>query len=382
MPSRRAYLAALATAVAGCSGPRVDTGTRTETTTRTATTTRSTTVAPSAITGSWTHIDGDAGGTRATGTDPLDAAPEEVWAADLGGTFRLAGDALYTTTERVLARRVLADGSTAWERSFDGSARLTAALDDRIYVTTGENAPTFHALSASDGSPPTARWTKDGVRGRRVDDEVVVATANDNSRLVALDPDGTERWSITPAEAERFGPVVLGSTAVFAVVERGPTTAWVAGIDRGSGEIRWSAHDPNQNTVLAATSNVVVSAGGGTAATGFSPSGDHLWEVDVGSRVEVAAIDDERVFLSQKDGGVTVVTASGDERWSRGSARVVAVDAGAAYTAGESVRALDVQTGDQRWRLDATADAVIPANGGLFTLGSGESGNVRLRLFQ
>lgn len=244
VPSRRAYLAGLgglAAAVAGCAGrpgsgtataPPTSRGTRTETRTGTATTTpeRTDHAEVPELSGSWTHPDADARATRATDTDPLDAVPEQVWTAATGSDYRqvlFAGDALYTATGTRLARRSLVDG-----RVHLGGAPET------LYFTTGEDEPTLYALGPAGTGPPTERWTRDGVRFRRADADLVVATADGHGRLRGLEPDGGERWSLDvgsvdlgiDVEGERFDSVVLGPDHVFVAVE--------------SGERRWRLDTP------------------------------------------------------------------------------------------------------------------------------------------
>lgn len=376
VPTRRATLATIAAALGGCTAaPGRQTGRQSAAT------------PPSTdISGSWTHLDANAGGTLATGTQPLDAAPAEAWLVDFESGYRplrLAGDRLYTAAGTSLVRRSLADGSVVWERSFDRTVRLTAAVDDRLYVTTGENDPTLYAL-AIDEEGATVEWSREGLRGRRATPDLVVATTDDNSRLVALDPDGTQRWSITPPEivdvADRFGPVVVANGFVYPVVECDAIRSWVAGLERGTGNVSWFAEDPNQNTVLAAGPDVVVSAGGEAGATGFSPDGNTLWEVETDGAVQTAAVADGRVFLGDESETVTALTEQGDPLWTREDLGLLSADAGAVYAVGEQVQALDAETGETRRQLGTTPELLVPASGGLFTLRS-VSGATELRLY-
>lgn len=343
----------------------------------------------SGVTGSWTHSDGNAAGTNASGTTPLDSAPDEQWSRSLGVGYpavRFHDDNMYVPLDQDLVRLSLADGSDRWSQSFEEFPRLTATVGDRLYVTTGDSDPTARALAVPDGQEPTEEWSKPGVRGRRADEDIVVGGNNDNTRLSALDPDGSERWTITPDEiaedAEYVGPVVLDEERVIVVAEQWPSTGWVAGLDRENGEIRWSGLDPNQNTVLAVGPDVVVSAGNEDGATGWSPDGSELWQVETGARITSTAIVDDRVLLNDETGSTTAYTTRGDEMWSLAGKRIAAVDNEVAYAVGDGVRALGIEDGDERWALDQAADWIIPANGGLFTLTRADSGEVTLRLHQ
>ena len=404
MPSRRDYLggvAGLVVATAGCTGrsgpgtataPPTTTGTETETGVGTPTATAGPTdrVETAEISGSWTHPDADAGATRSTDTDPLDTVPERVWRAEIAGDYRqvlLAGDALYTATGGRLARRSLADGTPSWERSFDGRVRLGAALET-LYLTTGTDEPTLRPLVGEEGELPAERWNRDGVRFRCADADLVVATANGNGRLLGLEPDGSERWSLAvedvdldvDVEGEVFDSVVLGPDHVFAAVESGGSAAWVAGVDRATGRVAWTDMGPNHAGLLTVTPDAVLSGGFYGKVFAWGHDGREAWKVKTTPPTGTLAFADGRVFASANGGStpaITVLDGAGERLWTRASGTVLAVDAGAAYAADdEGLVALEAGTGERRWRLDTDAVQVLPADGGLFVLG--ETG---LRLF-
>ena len=392
MPSRRDYLAALggAAALGGCvdrsapgtptnSGTGSPTGTKMETGTPEPTASAD----PTAISGSWTHLDADAGATLSTETDLLEAVPERLWTTEIGTGYRqvrLSGDALYTTTDTRLIRRSLADGEPRWERSFDGTARLGAALDD-LYLTTGENEPTLYALEPTGNGPPTERWARDGVRFRRADADLVVATKNDNSRLFGLDSDGNERWALevgdvdfgVDVEGERFDSVTLGPDHVFAAVESGGSAAWVVGVDRWSGSVAWTDTGPNHAGLLTVTPDAVLSGGFHGKVSAWSHDGNSLWETRTTPPVGRIAVADGHVFASanaDSEPAVTALDEDGESLWTRATGTVSAVDAGAVYVLDDGVVALDPESGERRWRFDtAAAVQVVPADGGLFVVG-------------
>ena len=404
MPSRRAYLAGcagVAAALAGCTGrsgpgtataPPTSGRTGTETRTGTATATAEPTdgVDPSEVSGSWTHPDADARATRSTDTDPLDATPERRWTAAIGGDYRqvlLAGEALYTATGRRLARRSLADGTPAWERSFNGRVHLGAVLET-IYLTTGKSEPTLHALVPAETEPPGERWTRDGARFQHADADLVVSTGRHDATLYGLGPDGSERWSLAvedvdlgvDVEGEVFDSVVLGPDHVFAAVESGGSAAWVAGIDRTTGRVAWTDMGPNHAGLLMVTPDGVLSGGFYGKVFAWNHDGESRWKAGTTPPVGTLAFVGGRTFVSANTDSVptiTVLDGSGEELWTRGSGTVLAVDAGLAYAADdEGLVALDSESGERRWRLEVPATRVVPADGGLFVLGETE-----LRLF-
>jgi outer membrane protein assembly factor BamB len=404
VPSRRDYLTGLgglAATLGGCtgrSGPGTPTltptpkGTGTETRTGTATSTADPTdrAVPPDLSGSWTHPDAGARATRSTDTDPLDAVPDRLWTAELAGDHRrllLAGDALYTSTGTGIARRSLADGAPTWRRSFDDRVRLGAALSD-VYLTTGESDPRLRALAGEEGEPPAERRTREDVRFRRADADLVVAAANDSGRLYGLEPDGSGRWSLdvgdvdlgVDVEGDRFDSVAVGPERVFAAVESGGSVAWVAGIGRESGRVAWTDTGPNHAGLLTVTPDAVLSGGFHGKVFVWSHDGDLRWRARTTPPVGTVAFADGRAFASANADSAPAITAldgSGERLWTRASGTVLAVDAGAAYVAdGEGLVALDAGTGERRWRLDTPATQVVPADGGLFVLGGTE-----LRLF-
>lgn len=400
MPSRRDYLAGLVgstTALAGCTD-RAGSGTPTGTASAPRTNTRAGTPTPTStadptdsidipeLSGSWTHPAADPRATRSADTDPLDATPERLWTTAIGGDYRrvlFAGDALYTATGTGIARRSLADGTPAWEQSFDDRVRLGAVLSD-IYLTTGESDPRLRALAREEGEPPTERWTRDGVRFRRADADLVVATADGDGRLYGLESDGGERWSLdvrdvdlgVDVEGERFDSVVLGPEHVFAAIESGGSAAWVAGIERESGRVVWTDTGPNHAGLLTVTPDAVLSGGFYGKVFAWNHDGNLRWRTRTTPPVGTVAFADGRIFASANTDSVptiTVLDGSGEQLWTRGSGTVLAVDAGVAYaTDDEGLVALDAGTGERRWRLEVTATRALPAEDGLFVLGGTE----------
>jgi hypothetical protein len=387
-------------ALAGCTGrsgpgtataPPTSGRTGTETRTGTATATAEPTdgVDLSGVSGSWTHPDADARATRSTDTDPLDATPERRWTAATGDDYRqvlLAGGALYTAAGGRVVRRSLADGTPTWERSFDGRVRLGAALET-LYLTTGRDEPTLHALAREDGSPGE-RWARESRRFQCADAGLVVATGRHDATLYGLEPDGSGRWSLaaedvdfaSDVEGEVFDSVVLGPDHVFAAVESGGSAAWVAGVDRATGQVTWTDTGPNHAGLLTVTPDAVLSGGFYGKVFAWNHDGAAAWKAKTTPPVGTVAFADGRTFVSANTDSPPTITAldgAGEQLWTRTSGTVLAVDAGVAYvTDDEGVVALDSESGEWRWRLEVPATRVVPADGGLFVLGE-----AALRLF-
>jgi outer membrane protein assembly factor BamB len=385
MPSRRRYLTAIAsgaglTVLAGCltDEPPADQP--------------ATTTPPDDLAGSWTHRDADPQASSTTDSPGFDAAPTEAWSVAIDGhvQVRLAGGDLLTATDTRLAGRSLSTGEADWTHSFDGDALLGAVLDaETVYATVEDSAPTLRALGQrADGDAPMLDWTAPGLRFRRADGDVVVATTDTAETLVALDPDGNPRWRLPvddlSVSGARFGDVVLGPDHVFTAVQNAGSVAWVYGVDRATGDPRWHADGPNHAASLTVTDDRVLSGGFYGGVYGWHHDGSGGWETTTTPPVGDIVARDGRAFVTTSgepddEPTVTALATDGERLWTRATGGVTAADADTAYVVDDAIVAVDPATGDPRWTLDTPPGSVVPADGGLFVLAAdGETRTLRL----
>ncbi|WP_255151874.1 PQQ-binding-like beta-propeller repeat protein [Halorarius halobius] len=381
MPSRRRFLAATSATLAlgGC----IDSiGSQPTPTT------------PADLGGSWSHVDADAQGSRATDTPAFESPPAELWSVTLDGTnpqVRLADGHLVTGTDARIAGRSLEDGTRRWTYAFEESGHLGAALDvETLYATAGEREPELRMLGQrNDGDAPMVNWADPGFTFRRADPELVVATAED--ALVGLDPsDGSERWRLSTDDlsvsAARFGDAALGPDHAFVAAENSGSVAWVYGLDRATGDPQWHHEGPNHAASLTVTDDRVLAGGFYGKVQGWRHDGSDGWTAETTPPVGSIAARDGRVFASknglgeQGDPAITALDTDGSKLWTRTTGGVSAVDSGAAYVVDDGVVAVDPASGETRWSLDTAPGSVVPADGGLFVLSAADDG-VTLRLF-
>ncbi|WP_255198124.1 PQQ-like beta-propeller repeat protein [Halorarius litoreus] len=293
---------------------------------------------------------GDDAGTVAA----LDAATgEQAWRYDLGGTVRSA--------PAVHAGRVVV-GTHRGDYSYDGEYAVVA-LD----AETGEQAWRGTLRESASVASPTL-----------TDDLALVPTGGGGIRAFGL-ADGAERWRVPASPGTWTTPAVVdgiaycGERAVEAttgdVVRDGPTrnapTAVVDGVvyaggasmgafDADTGQERWRVDPPADYYVVG--SPVV------TADTVFAP---------VHEEVSDASGDDSLLALDRSDGTVQWRTAlpSFVPQWAP-----FTVAGGAVYVGGAGLRALDADSGEERWSVASefsfgqplAADGVLFATAGRY----------------
>lgn len=312
------------------------------------------------------------------------------------------------------------DPALAWGVRFPGETVAGVARhDDRVYVGTGtrgygvsQDLTPRGALYALDDEG-TPLWD------RRLDSPVdsapfvsggsVYAVAGYQSgfggyrqRLLAFGPDGTRRWETAPEASGTLVPVAARNGTVFAGTADdtgGPTgdtllsfapdgaVRWrreAGNASRGAlvdgllvydmGRLAFAAFDPADGAKAWQVPGTV--AGGPKAVTvvdgrcfGDAPEADGFvayrvedgsvaWRHDGFTR-NLTALGDAAVVVNTEE-GIAAVNADGSERWTDESDVEVAFAAGESlYAVGvRTVRALDPETGAERWQVP------LPGSGG------------------
>ena len=262
----------------------------------------------------------------------------ERWAFDTGSTVSGSPVVTGTTTNT-------ADDATVYVRTHDGTLYTidSATGDGRVY---------FH----TSGPQATRPAVHDGA--------VYVGISEYNSDSVtALDAaDGTERWTVPLAEPLRDAPVVTDDV-VISVTEAAYRERTVRAYGVVDGVERWSFD-------VSETRNVSITATDGVACVGVRTEldGGILFGLDASTGVRRWRFGEDGLAMVPvaRDGTLYVVTESnelealdptgGQVRWSRATDFTVGFrpEIGEEIVVmseddGETVRAVDVGDGDERW---------------------------------
>lgn len=221
-----------------------------------------------------------------------------------------------------------------------------------------------HRFDTGDLTPiqsPELAWMvrfRERVTDVAVWDETVYVVAGE--RLVALTPDGTERWRFRTGDSIRSSPAVVDGTAFFA-----STDDYVYAVDAATGTERWRWTDPIARFGVRAIPAVV----DGTVYVGSltdriyaldAESGRKRWAFEAGeSMLSPPAVVDGAVYAGSDDHRIYALDAeSGRKRWAfatddRVCCPPTVVD-GTVYVGSDDGRmyALDTATGQRRWSYD------------------------------
>lgn len=210
----------------------------------------------------------------------------------------------------------------------------------------------------------------------------VYAPLPDSERLVALDADdGSVRWSASPGPEHHGGvrrPAVRSGTVYAVTGYPGTATAY----DARDGTQLWerSVGEGHVLSPVATDAGMLVPRETGLTLLD-SGSGSVTWERELDGEFEhgSAAVADGTAFVAADHGSggtYALDLATGEERWTAdgvaGTAPVVAD--GVVYLGdGHQIRALDAETGDERfaWAGEFQPNQPIVARGRLYTVDLG-----------
>lgn len=254
--------------------------------------------------------------------------PEPIWRRDLETSVHampaLACGAVFAPGLEHLTALDRASGERYWRADAVSRGETgVAALEDTIY--TAVFSPT-----AVDIRTGTVQWLEGAGETLALDANGVYTTRNDDltSGLFAYDRNGEERWRISGREFVGSASVLDGT--VWAVDSRGTVHA----IDAETGERHWSRSLSGVETVrsgLAVTGDeVFVPAGEGATSVALeATTGETRWTVDTGTVTGRPVVCDDWVAFGRTNEGVTVYDRStGEERttWSRADYRLGTID--------------------------------------------------------
>lgn len=231
-------------------------------------------------------LTGGGGGTSSSwngGTQPLGSAvtsePEEVWSwsgADYEASVMAAGDRTivsYFTDDGAALVALDSDGEEEWQIEPDHTDRLAMVAPEEELALLGpyEEGTGIEARSTKDGS---LEWWEADLYPVAVTSEGVLGADSDGG-IALLDFAGKERWSDS---SDRYQIV---DDAVYLL-----DGTEVRKVDLGSGDEKWSVDSDLDIAVdydsleMAASEQIVVLAGDGSAVAFAASDGEELWTED------------------------------------------------------------------------------------------------------
>ncbi|WP_248895758.1 PQQ-binding-like beta-propeller repeat protein [Haloplanus halobius] len=377
MPSRRAYLAALA-AMAGCTNRSPDaTPTATPSETARGSPTPTSTPTNGSVPVRWRHE------TPHEALDIVSLAPgadgPAVYVGSDGGSEGADGHAIHAIG--------LADGTEQWRVSLPTPAVTSPVYAEgeagpRVYVATRVSSETAE-LYALDPSRGTRVWGFDAPARRRVypmgatGDTVFVGTRDDDvarsgEAIHALAAeDGRERWRVESGDALATGHAVRRNTLLAR------TPARLRALDVETGAERWRIDSP---TVMYGPAvrdeRVFVGYDGTVRAVGLA-DGRERWRRDVDFSISGVltphAAASTTVFVADRAGRLLALSPlDGSTRWT------LSVDTDAfrphvvrtserLFVGGQGVYALDPVSGERAWSFTPGAvDVTVHASTTVF----------------
>lgn len=265
------------------------------------------------------------------------------------------------------------EGVLAWRFATCAPMGDTSPIvaDGAVYVTTN-GEPGTRAFDASTGEE---LWTADVVGHTpaplAANGTVYVA----GQSLTALDAfTGTRKWSFDRLEyvssegdhPERAGPIDTAPTIVDGMLYfcGGRDVPWLFAIDAPTGELDWRLQLPGRHlrSSPAIDSNAIYFVDDQDRVVSVDRvSGEINWtKSDFGHPTGTPSVDDNQLFVPDRERGVHALTPAGDTIWQSDYPGVgpVAVDSTKVYVADRTrVSAFDRGSGRQVWTFNAGSGA-------------------------
>lgn len=390
---RREFLATIGSCVslptAGCTAPSRDSSRGSSPSERAVTetpptTTQSSTPIPAHNIGKWSHPEYDAGGRRyVSGTTGPVTKPQAAWQVERPGIrgFAVAESRLFLLRDTACDAFDVASGETVWQQSLPSTKMPTTAnitsmpgpvyANETVYVVAGND---LRALRSHDGSE---QWTTSLPGGPITDlavagEHIYVTTGEaDNGSsgylTAVVTEDGSERWRTAADEIRQPAGTLASEVAVqkdtvaaISAESDGSYTVTFT-VEKTDGAKLWTSTGQNHGRALTVTDDRVYTGGfQGYVEAQDASSGERLWEANVGPPVETIAIDSEQVYVSTTSVSgkqIAAFSLSGDEQWTTNGSGVLAVADAVYLTQPSKTRALDRETGNERWSVKRSSES-------------------------
>jgi outer membrane protein assembly factor BamB len=263
-----------------------------------------------------------------------------------------------------------APGSTRWNYATYGPVRSVARADDgTVYLGTTDGSGGVVVALNPDGSK---RWS---LHSGNYAPALMLGTGGtlyvgsdgfsySSGKLYALNPDGTQRWVFstgsqlsTPTQAEDGTIYVLGAGQLFAVDASNATQKWVLAVNANSDSIPVVAND----------GTILVNSYQGTVAV--NPDGSRRWTLNSVSGAPAIASDGSLLFGGSQS--LQSVNVDGSVLWSvpgSFSSPIIGRD-GTIYTNGYSGLTAFNPDGSQKWSSQSYAGSpqAIGSDGTIYT---------------
>ena len=340
--------------------------------------------APTPASGTWpTTRRGPTNAARTPAATPPRASPEVAWRAEAAGAIHdllVADRTVYATHPRGAVAYEATTGDRRWTVEWGSivpAGKRVGALDGGTLYTADDAS--LRAVDANDG---TRLWshritaeTADPLRGYGLKVTDSGPLLGFHGGLAAFDREGSHRWTVRPGglgwvyPAVAHGRLYVGSpgplfayarsSRVNRVLDPAPRAVWEG---RGPAFCSWPVVAGDRIVVA---DREPLRDGGTTTVWAYERDGTLDWKRRVPGTGRAPAVAEETVVVSAGTDPSTVRgldAADGTVRWERESRRYVRdpiVAGGVVLVAGapeepsrgETVRALDAETGDRLWAV-------------------------------
>lgn len=272
--------------------------------------------------------------------------------------------------------------SFVWRYEISGS--VDAVVEDRVLARQSFTNETDGGIVALDTETGTRRWQYGSTNGLSsiythpaIEDAIYLGQGDDQigagtGKLMAVEFDGTERWSLETGTIYQT-PVVADGT-----VYAGSDDGTVRAVDAEHGTLRWETDEVPWDFTRRAAGPVVVTVDGvvyvaATTLAALDPD-DGTIDWQYGSTdsddatVGGLSVSDGVAYVALGERGVSAVEA-GEERWHTRlseSFRIRGVHDGkvlVAASTGEdqaTLHALDTDTGTRQWSIEGLRGTFVP----------------------
>lgn len=247
-----------------------------------------------------------------------DSTPEVCWKSPspftgyvtFQGLFVSHDQSLYSGAFRSLMRLDPSNGSIKWKKDLNGEIRSWPALegqDGSLLVWTNEK--NLHALNPYNGEEKWSYKMRDSICKPSVGPDGTIYV-EDSSDLVALNPDGNEKFRVNVGKkGDEFSnkvSAIANDGSLFVESKEGITAL------SASGTLLWNAPEPNIQYFPEDPGKVYLSGLDGKVVVRDAVSGKLLWETKEGSHAIGASRD--KVFLG-RDNDIICMDDKGKVLW-------------------------------------------------------------------
>ena len=245
----------------------------------------------------------------------------------------------------------------------------------------------------------TMRWSfetgSDVVSSPAIGEDDTIYVGSNDGYLYAINPNGTEEWSVHLDGGEvESSPVIGEDGMIYVGLSYHVDDECLIAVDSETGEIEWRADTGSgviSSPVIGEDGTIYVASTDNGILWAFDSDGDEEWSYDGATeRVESspAIADDGTIYFGSWDGNLYAVDSDGEEEWvfesDEDEVRIDSSPAvgddgtiyvGQGFLEGDGLYAIDPDNGEEEWRFEpgaAVESSPAIAEDGTIYVGAGD----------